>query len=490
MKSMKRLSCLLVACATSINLYAKDDLLDVYFKALKHDPTFQSAFSNKLATEEAYPQARALFLPMVAGKATHTHTVYYNDRYDTSSAQANFSLQGRYEYHKKYYAVSLVQSVFNYQNWAKLNQANSTVKQAVSTYNAALQNLIVRTTNAYLDVLQAEDTLRFTLAEKRANRRQLAQAQHRYKVGLDAITSVYDARASFDAVKARAIVAQNDVNNSKEKLREITGFYHKDIANLAHSLPLLKPDPLNANRWIKTAVNRNFSLMASRYASEASLYNRNAQFGGHLPTVDLTGEINATRGGTAGMGGSYVKNKVVGVQLEVPLFEGGLVNSQTRQAEHQYHQAKAELEKTKRQVLSETLQSYNSVLAGIATVQASKQAVRSAQSSVESTEAAFKVGTRTMVDVLDAQKDLYDTERALAKSQYDYLRAVINLKNAAGTLNVSDIEEVNTWLDVDTRHTSIERFKKNGILQSTPNRFSQVPTKKHHKIIPSKKRKK
>ena len=466
----------------SNTILAGDDLLEVYYQALKHDPTFQAAFSNKLAAEENYPQARALFLPFLSAAASYTNTRTFTDRFDTSSAQATFFLNGEFSYHTKSSTLSLKQNVFNYQNWAKLQQANATVKGAVATFNAALQTLIVNVSNSYFDVLQAQDTLRFTQAEKRANKRQLEQAQHRFKVGLDAITSVYNAQASYDAVNAKVISAKNDVINAKEKLREITGKYHTKLATFTQNLPLLNPEPNQAMDWVNTAKRRNFSLIASRHAAESARANVDAQFAGHLPTLDVTGQYTANRGGSAGSGGIYTKNKILALELNIPILEGGLVNSQARQAVYQHDAAKADYEKLFRQVVSNTNQSYNSVIAGIATVRANRQAVKSARSSLKSNQAAFNVGTRTIVDVLIAQKDLYNAQRALAKSDYDYLRAMINLKNAAGTLNLTDIEEINSWLKTQSAHSTFERFKKHGTYRHGKSKYSEVPIKQYHTI--------
>ena len=424
------------------------DLLQVYQQALASDQTFQSAKATYEAATQAYPQAIANILPYIdltaAATASHTHNF---DKLDTLGIASSRENLNGYTY-----ALDASQPVIDFGAWFTIHTANYTVKQAAATYAAAAQDLLLRTAQAYFNVLFAEDTLRFTEAEKRANERQLDQAQQRFKVGLDAITSVYDAQASYDATVARAIAAKNDVENTKEQLREITNIFYKHLAKLKKQMPLLTPQPKNVETWVNKADAYNYSIQAAKYAAAAARENIKVAFAGHLPTLDITGSMVRTKAGNFTSSSfpsrGTVNNQVntAGLALTLPIFQGGLVTSQVKQAQYEYQNAIAQMENTHRQVSVQLRQTYNSILAGISKIKADKQTVKSRSATVDSTEAALNVGTRTIVDLLLAQQQLFLAQTTLAEDQYAYINNTLQFKQLAGTLTYRDIASINTWL--------------------------------------------
>jgi len=436
---MKKFAYLLLGVGLS-SLTQAADLMDVYNQALQSDAKFQSAYANYLSVKENVPIARAGLLPTLTAQDTLS-------RAKNNSTRGNQTLSDTHT-QANAYRIDLTQPIFNFANWSLLRQANATAKQAQASYDAASQDLMTRVAKAYFNVLAAEDTLRFIRAEKLATAKQLDQAKQRYKVGLDAITSVYDAQASYDVIVASEIAAQNDVAKTQEDLREITNTLYTDLASIKDQLPLVTPQPANADAWVDTAKRQNFNLAAARYAVDASKQNVSANFAGHLPTLNAV----------AGYSGSNTKDRLnnvadtdnmgssIGLQLSVPLFAGGGVVAKTHQAQYLYQKALADLDDNYRITINSTRQAFNSINALISKIKADKQAIISNESSLRSTEAAFKVGTRTIVDVLLAQKTLFQAQRQLSIDQYEYIKTILALKQAAGTLSPGDLQEINGWL--------------------------------------------
>lgn len=467
-------------CFATINANAAD-LMEVYHQALVSDPTFQSAQATYLAATEAYPQARAELLPFLdfTANARRVHS-------ETVTPSILGGITPRETFNTYSYQLSLTQPIIDFSAWSQLHLASFQVKEAAATYAAAAQDLILRTARAYFAVLEAEDNLRFTKAEKRATERQLDQATQRYKVGLDAITSVYDAQATYDIIVAQEIAAKNDVVNNREELREITGKYYEKLAGLKKKFPLLHPHPYDVERWVDAADKQNFSVQASRFGADAARENIKVQFGGHLPTLDFTSGYRRLKTANTGIPGA-IDTKVgsIGLQLDLPVFQGGLVTSQTRQAEYDYQNALAIMEGTYRQTTVLTRQTYNSITAGISKIKADKQAIISQQASLNATEAALKVGTRTMVDLLIAQQNLYEGQKVLAGDQYAYINNTLQLKELAGTLNLKDIQIINSWLSDNGYKVKPKNiYKHSNFEDSIPGISVDLPAKKHIPYLP------
>lgn len=420
----------------SVHAYA-EDLMDVYHDALLNDPTFQTARANQLATHQDLPISLAGILPnlnLVGNSYGQKQTAVFRGISPTKN------------YNQRGYTLTLTQPLFNFANWLSVVQANSTVKQANAVYASASLNLMLRVASAYFNVLQSEDNLRFIQALKASTARQLEQAKQRYDVGLEAITTVYNAQASYDSSVAQEISAKNTIQNNLEILRQITGRYYDCLAGLKGPTPLLKPDPMNADCWVSAGINHNYDLLAAKYAADAARANIKVNMAGHLPTLNAVGFVQQNDGFTPVVGGYKIHINSAGVQVNVPIFTGGLVVAQTHQAEYNYQAATSGVESTYRNTVSQIRQNFNNVMSGISKIQADLQAVKSNAASLASTEESYRVGTRTIVDVLLAQQTLLQAQEAYAADQYSYLINSLTLKQYAGTLVENDLRVINDWL--------------------------------------------
>lgn len=434
------------------NAFAVTDLLAVYHDAIGFDPKFKEDTATYLAQREARPQAIAALLPNINATGTKTHNVVKNT-FGGQNGSQEINIP-RTPFRAQNYSINLSQPIFNYSAWMSVSQSNIVVKQAKATLNASAQNLLLRISQAYFAVLDAKDNLHYTRAEKKATARQLDQAEQRYKVGVETITAVYDARARYDAVIAEEITAQNAVQNNLEKLREITGQFYPELARVNEKrLPLVLPTPNKVDLWIEKAKKQNYSLLAASYSMLAAQKNIRISEGNHLPTVNFITNYDNNKSKTL-LGLTFDRfhgvTKEAGLQFNLPIFEGGKVLSQTRQASYHYQSRAFERDRVYQNLISITHQAFNNVVSGISQIKADRQAVVSNQSSVDSLEAAYQVGTRTLLDVLTAQRDLYQVQRALSHDMYTYIDSILTLKYAAGTLSPSDIAQINEWLTQET----------------------------------------
>lgn len=417
------------------------DLIDIYKAALISDPTYQAALSTRLSQREAIPQSVAALLPNISAQANVSNN-YQNITQPPAPGQPN----GISNLQSQGYNISIRQPLININAWLGVKQANNTGKQADLTLAAAAQDLIFRVATAYFNVLSAQDTLRLAQAEKAADSKQLNQAQKRVQVGLDALTSVYEAKAAYDKSVAAEISAENTLRNNQEALRQLTGQTYSSIKAFKKNIPLQTPQPDNTEAWINAATQNNLKLMAARYGVEVSREKIKMQASGHLPSLSLMGNYGKTATFNNVPSSLNKNGGTVGLELDVPLFAGGAVSSKTRQAQYDSQTASANLDNTYRLLIINTRQKYNDVLADISKIKAEQQAIKSAQLSLDSTEESYKAGTRTVVDVLIAQQNLYDTKRTEASDQYNYLLDTLLLKQAAGSLKPDDLVQINQLL--------------------------------------------
>lgn len=407
------------------------DLQTIYQWAVMQDPTFATADAVRLSTREAYPQALAGLLPSLSATAT------------TEKVDPNITATGRY-HHQKNQTLSLQQSVFNVPNWTKLKQSLRTRTQAEATFEAARQDLIIRVSSQYFSILKAQDALTFAATQRNAFAHQLEQTKQRFEVGIVAITDVYDAQASLDGSIALEVSAKNALANEYEKLRQITGSPVEEVASVSQELPLLSPDPNDEEAWIDMAEQNNPALQASREARTIAKSGVWTQRTAHLPTVTAFAQLNHDLSSPR-----YITDgttKTYGLSANWNLVSGGSVLSLTRQARADYLAADQVYEGLYRQTLSKTHQAYRGMLTGAQEVKSLKQAVLSNQSALDATQAAYDVGTRTIVDVLTAQTNLLQAKQNYSTARYDMILQYLTLKQQAGILSPSDILEVNQWL--------------------------------------------
>ena len=419
----------------SINAPAAD-LLQIYQQALASDPQIRAALASRDASYEARPLAKAGLLPNVSLNGDLT---YQNQDLVSPSVTANndFASHG--------VTLSVVQPLFRRDRLVALDQADDQVEQADAEYSAAQQGLILRVAQTYFGVLSAKDSLAFAEAEKKAIARQLDQAQERFDVGLVAITDVHEAQARYDQARANEISAVNAVDAAVEALREIVATASHQLDGLKTSVPLLPPQPGNIDEWSSTALQNNPAIQSARLSADIARKNIDRQDSGHYPSVDLVAALNRTR--SESPIGTDVDSASIGVQLSVPIYSGGGVNASTRQARHQYSAAQEVLDQQRRAVDRQVRDAYRGIQTSISRVQALKATERSAMSALEATQAGFDAGTRTLVDVLNSQRDLFRAMRDHAQSRYDYVINTLSLMQAAGTLSEEDIQRVNTWLE-------------------------------------------
>ena len=408
-----------------------ENLQNIYQLALKKDPQVLKTAAQRDASVAAVDISKASFLPSIGFRSDITKS-----RLSTSNASGTTGTSyGN--------AITLTQSVFDWGDWSRLSTAEKQALQGQTYYNAALQTLIVRVSQAYFNVLSASDDLTFVVAEKRAVERQLEQTKQRFAVGLTAITDVHEAQAQYDSVVAREISATNALENAKEALQEITGEYHSELSplNTAAFKPIA-PQPANAVDWVAIAEENNLDLKARKLAVEIAQNNIDIADAGHYPTVDLTARKSLTDTSNT----LQKDSDSVELALNVPLYSGGRTSADQDVQRANYVATSEDLELGHRSVLRQIRVNYNNVGAAIAGIKALEQAVVSAESALKATEAGFEVGTRTIVDVLISTRNLFDARRNLTKARYDYILAVLSLKQAAGTLAEADLDLVNRAL--------------------------------------------
>ncbi|EGQ8072012.1 outer membrane channel protein TolC [Vibrio vulnificus] len=438
---MKKLLPLLIGAALgslSSSVWA-DSLAEIYDLAKQNDPQLLSVQAKRDAAFEAVTSSRSTLLPQInltAGYNINRSDVDPRDS-DKLSAGINFS-----------------QELYQRSSWITLDNAEKSARQADAAYAATQQGLILRTAQAYFEVLKAQDNLEFVRAEKAAVARQLEQTKQRFEVGLSAITDVHDAQAQYDGVLADEVLAENSLTNSYEALREITGQEHKNLNVLDTKRFSASRSNASAETLIEEAQEKNLSLLSARITKDIAKDNISLASSGHLPSLTLDGgynygnETNSNNGSVLNNSGDdYTTNDFsLGLNLVVPLYTGGNTTSQTKQAEFNYVSASQDLEATYRGVVKEVRAQNNNINASIGALRAYEQSVVSARSALEATEAGFDVGTRTIVDVLDATRRLYDANKNLSNARYNYILSVLQLRQAVGTLNEQDVLDVDAGL--------------------------------------------
>ena len=447
---MKRtLLSLVVGLGVSTSALA-DNLMQVYQQALSSDPVVNRAKAQRDAAYEGIPIARSSLLPQISGSVGYTMSSSENTQFAPSADDVSIITIDS-DTDTMNYGLNLEMSLYDHANWVGLDRSEKVAEQSDAQLAVAMQELIVRSVTAYFDVLRAKDSLEFVRAEKRAIERQLEQTKQRFEVGLTAITDVHEAQANYDSTVAQEIQAENAVELALEALRVITGKYHDRLFTLdTESFSATMPNPASPEEWLKIAEDSNLSLLVNRLALDIAKEDIASARAGHLPTVGLSAGASRTKNDISGdqinFETPWLDSYSVGVNVSVPIFQGLRVSSQTQQAKYNYVAAGQDVEQTYRQTVQSIRSSFNDVKASISTIRALEQAVVSAQSALKATEAGFDVGTRTIVDVLDSTRNLFDARRNLASARYDFIQAVVNLKQAAGTLTSDDVEMINAGL--------------------------------------------
>ncbi|MDD5329153.1 MAG: TolC family outer membrane protein [Sulfuricella sp.] len=430
---MKRMSFALLALLASPALQAAN-LIDVYREAQQQDAAYASARYAYEAGQEKLPQGLALLLPTVGLSAD---TAW--NRVESSNAVNRFNSND--------YTLSLSQPIYRKQNFVQYQQSKSQVDQAEAQFANARQDLILRVAQAYFDVLLAEDNVALAGAQKAAIAEQLAQAKRNFEVGTATIVDTHEAQSRYDLSNAQEIAALNDLEIKKRTLQQIIVKIPDSLAVLSEKLPLVLPVPNDMNKWVESAEQLNPTLQLQRAALEIANLEVERNRAGHFPTLDLVASYRDANNASAAVAVfGEMKSAAIGLQFNLPLYQGGAVSSRVREAAANQGKAQQDLEQANRQVALQTRQAYLGVTSGVAQVKALEQALVSSQSSLDSTKLGQEVGVRTNVDVLNAQQQLYTAKRDLSQARYSYILSQLKLRSAVGTLKEDDLEQVNQWL--------------------------------------------
>ncbi len=407
-----------------------EDLLQVYRQSLESDPALKAAAASRQASQEAKPQARALLLPNVGVTASQGNTFGVVGSPTGSSSSDNHN-----------YVIGLTQPIYNRASQVQQRLAEEAVKQADADFSNAEDDLILRVSQGYFGVLAAIDNLTFATAEKNAFARQLEQANRRFEVGLATITDVYDAQARFDGAVSLEINAINTLANAREFLRQLSGQDYARLNVLSERMPLALPKPNDPEQWVRMALDNNLTLRSAGFGVEQARENIRLQKAGHYPSLDL----NASRADLDNAFNRTISSQV-NLQLTIPLYSGGAVSSRSRQAAYNYEASRQNLENLQRDAVRTVRNAYRGQETAISQINALDQTRVSTRSALEATQAGYEVGTRTIVDVLNAERNVFLAEREYAAARYSYIANYLVLKQAAGQLSEADMVEINGWL--------------------------------------------
>jgi len=439
---LKPLPFLLAALLCASGAVQAADLLETFRSAQANDPVFAAARASLLAAREKLPQGRSLLLPSISLSANST----FNDT-SIQYSGPTFMPGGNYRYNSHGFGVNLTQPLYRQQNWLVYSEAELQVAQAEAQFRIAEQDLILRATQAYFDVLVAQDSVQLAKTQKAAIAELLEQAKRNFEVGSATITDTHEAQARYDLTGAQEIAAQNELEIRQRALQQLIDTMPEELRQLGSQFKLEAPQPADMEKWVSDAQSNSLQLVIAQAGAEIAEKEVARNRGGHYPTLDLVANYssNDSSGGSFGVGSDNTA-KSIGVQLNLPLFQGGLVNSRWREAEANRERARQELENTRRTVALQTRQAYLGVVSGIAQVKALQQALTSSESVLEASKLGQEVGVRTNLDVLNAQQQLYATRRDLFQAQYNYLLSHLRLKAAAGSLDLADLNRINQAL--------------------------------------------
>jgi len=454
-----------LACTLCLHGAAAADLMSVYQRALQNDPQLREAEANRLAALESKPQALAALLPQLSGSilaSKERDTGPYNQSYTVAAPFTGGTpivetedFDGKTITHTHKIGADLKQNLFRWENWVALQRADAQVAQAEADYQASQQDLIARVAQRYFDVLASEDDLDAQEAALASVSRQLEQAEQRYQVGLIAITDVQEARASHDSGAAAVIAAKRTVASAKELLREITGELFDDLARPVEPFEMANPDPVSEDRWVDMALQQNLSLVSSRLSADIARENVSAARGGHYPSLDLVGSDYKAHSDANSLnidGSPYASSlidqqqRTIGIQLTFPLYSGGMVSSQVRQATYLHRAAKERVDRVARQTEHDARDAYLGVLSEVSRVKALRRALESNATALNATQAGYDAGTRTAVEVLESRRLWIQAQTDYSRSRYDYMMNMLKLQQAAGILSEQSLTRLNALL--------------------------------------------
>jgi outer membrane protein len=419
------------------------DLLQIYRDAISNDATYASARASRDAGLESMPQGLAAILPTISATANtqmNNLEISFRGALPTSNRAGNTNN----------YSLNLTQPLFNWASYMTYKEAGFKVAQAEATFAQAQQDLIVRVSQAYFDVLASQDSLEFIKAQLTAISEQLAQAKRNFEVGTATITDTHEAQARYDLSVSQRLAAESDLEIKKQILQQIIGKLPEGLTPLRGALQLPPPQPNAMEQWVQSAEQQSFNVRVQEAGLEIATREIERLRSGHLPSLNLIGAMGNNSQNISSTGvtnlPSDTTSRSIGLQLAVPLFAGGSVSSQVRQAIALQEKARQDLEFSRRTAALSARQSFLGVTNGMAQVRALEAALISSQSALDSNKLGYEVGVRINIDVLNAQQQLFSTKRDLSKARYDTLVNGLKLKAAAGSLTEEDVAAVNRLL--------------------------------------------
>jgi outer membrane protein len=452
----RQLKLITVACiaAWSSAQVQATNLIEIYESAAKNDPTFLASQAKLKSASLQTDAAMSAWLPKIsASYSTSESNTRYKDAVKKRDENGAIILDDNnipvminsLTKPSSSYSISLTQSIYSHEIYLNLGQAEKQVKAAEIQHESIRQQLFVRVAEAYFNMLAANDALELAQAETKAIERQLEQTIQKNEVGLIAITEVHEAQANYDSALASEILAQNDVDNSQESLREITGSYYQSVSSLSDRLELKLPTPTNIDDWVNITENNNLSIQASKLQMDVAMTSIDIKKSGHLPTVSMSAGYSGGDSESFAFAGDS-NTSSISITVSIPIFEGFSTSTGVQSAKYLYQESSHNLEKERRSAIRQARSGYLGVNAAIRSVQARAQSVTSSESALEATQAGADAGTRTIVEVLTSTKNLYSAKRQLLQAKYQYIINLLKLKQAAGVLTKEDIIMVNSWL--------------------------------------------
>jgi outer membrane protein len=452
----RQLKLITVACiaAWSTTQVQAANLIDIYESAAKNDPTFLASQAKLKSSSLQTDKAMSDWLPKIAANySTSESNAMFKDAKTKKDTNGNDVLDENNNpvmikstsTPKSSYGITLSQTIYSHAQYLNLGQTEKQVKAAEIQHESIKQQLFIRVAEAYFNMLAANDALELAQAETKAIERQLEQTIQKNEVGLIAITEVHEAQANYDSALASEILAQNDVDNSQESLREITGTYYKSVSSLSERLELKLPSPANIDDWVNITENNNLSIQASKLQMDVAMTSIDIKKAGHLPSVEMSAGYSGGDDDTFAFAGES-NTSTIGISVTIPIFNGFSTSTEVQSAKYLYQESSHNLEKERRSAIRQARSGYLGVNAAIRSVQARAQSVTSSESALEATQAGADAGTRTIVEVLTSTKNLYSAKRQLLQAKYQYIVNLLKLKQAAGVLKKEDIIMVNSWL--------------------------------------------
>ncbi len=436
-----------------------ESLRDIYELALQNDAQLKAEQAQYLARKETENLSRAALLPQVGTSYTYT-----DSDADRNAQSRDFNspglpvidTQSNTDINSDGYSVSLNQALFDLPAWFSFQSGKEISKEAEATFAGNQQNLIVRVVEAYLLVLRAQDNLAASQAQERAFERQLEQSQQRFEVGLIAITDVYEAQAAFDLSRVNRIVDENNVSVAMERLSVLTGQYPGTLMVLKDDLELKLPDPMDRAAWVDFSLENNFNLQAARHQEEAARQNAMANKMEHAPKVSggyeysdysTNGDLNVKPSTGFETSPDFdLEQNLWQLRVDLPLYSGGAISAKRRQTAQEYNAARENLINLTRNTVTNTRSLHMTVISDVSRVEARQKSIVSSQSALDATQAGYEVGTRNVVDVLNAQNTLFIAQRDYSNSRYDYILNMMRLKEQAGLLSPQDVFNLDSFL--------------------------------------------